>query len=916
MHHIEKQIASASARFRLLARLHRTALVVALCTTLAGVSPVASGAGESPEQARIAVKERMSHVLAARSANGALNLDDEGGLFERFPLIATVGRELYRHDGDVAFLRQVHAASTAHLNAVLARDDADGDFLIDRHTFVPGGRPDLEGAGYNAMFALDMLSLSALCIELKLPVDALYWYQGARTVSARVIEATYDPQSGFFHPCDNSAGRLDGACYPMSAMPAFFRHETGDNIAGAALMNYALTANPGRPHPPYDLLYNSSRFDDTDAAKRLATVALLAVLSTNGLDGTAADLASRDRGTADDDYAAYFESLLDDGGYRTFFPRAHELFVLLAVAHRSGLIHGEKLAELTSNVNLIADQLIAAGMPGKPAGDTDELLAAIRSVYMRISEMREWWRKDELFKPSDRRRIPGFDANAAFDDLAQQAVLVLRDAENIVTRAQARARGFDVQAVLTTEVVSPGDAAMLDINLSALNQPVRIGEITVVCEQNRRTLMKSDEGIVVEPHATRTFEFSYLPRVNTMSMLLPIPVTVEVTLADGQRLRAHFYHSVYISPPVTFALSFPQGDNIRKGALPVELVVHKHVKRPVHATAEWFSPSGLRLEQGHSLDLTIPADTDELSMPLSILPPPNARPGAFPFVLKFFEAGQERGTIRAGVFKHYNWLYAGPFTNAGGLSTRLEPEHGVSLITTYKGARGPVRWATAPESMYGSAGLMNPGRALPKGMIGYLYTAVKSGWDVSTTVTFAAESPAVLMINGDPVVKVGKDELGTYKQVPVVIEKGLNNILVKIAASAGKGVYVQIGGPDDLAADEFNNNLWDLVDGYEEIVERSQDEFEGTSTSRLVTLRYQSTDASSVAVIGSFNGWSPVDTSMRETRDGVWEISLHLPPGRYAYRFLVNNDEQILDPSCSTQEPDGYGGMNSVLFVR
>ena len=159
-------------------------------------------------------------------------------------------------------------------------------------------------------------------------------------------------------------------------------------------------------------------------------------------------------------------------------------------------------------------------------------------------------------------------------------------------------------------------------------------------------------------------------------------------------------------------------------------------------------------------------------------------------------------------------------------------------------------------------------------------------------------------------------EVGPYKRASVVLQQGVNNVLIKVAARDSKNIFFQLGGPDDLAADEFNNDLWELVDGYAEFIARSRNEFDPTATSRLVTLSYTSAAANSVAVIGSFNGWSPVDTSMRRSQNGQWEISLHLPPGRYAYRFLINNDEQVLDPLCSIKEPDGYGGMNSVLFVR
>jgi 1,4-alpha-glucan branching enzyme len=68
--------------------------------------------------------------------------------------------------------------------------------------------------------------------------------------------------------------------------------------------------------------------------------------------------------------------------------------------------------------------------------------------------------------------------------------------------------------------------------------------------------------------------------------------------------------------------------------------------------------------------------------------------------------------------------------------------------------------------------------------------------------------------------------------------------------------------------------------------------------------------------VGSFNGWSPVNSEMRVNKYGEWEINLYLAPGRYTYRFLVDDKVETVDPSSPYTEPDGYGGQNSVLYVQ
>jgi|SRR5206468_4783828 len=91
------------------------------------------------------------------------------------------------------------------------------------------------------------------------------------------------------------------------------------------------------------------------------------------------------------------------------------------------------------------------------------------------------------------------------------------------------------------------------------------------------------------------------------------------------------------------------------------------------------------------------------------------------------------------------------------------------------------------------------------------------------------------------------------------------------------------------------------------------------SPSREVVVRFRDTRATDVRIAGDFNGWVP-DKGVRslieaegETR--IWTKILHLAPGRYQYRYVVDGEWRE-DPD----NPDGVasqvGGRNSVLVVR
>ena len=79
------------------------------------------------------------------------------------------------------------------------------------------------------------------------------------------------------------------------------------------------------------------------------------------------------------------------------------------------------------------------------------------------------------------------------------------------------------------------------------------------------------------------------------------------------------------------------------------------------------------------------------------------------------------------------------------------------------------------------------------------------------------------------------------------------------------------------------------------------------------------TQAGVVFLSGSFNNWgdspasgTPMDD---DDGDGIWTVVVHLEPGKYTYKFVVDG-EWLLDPANPNQEDDGNGNVNSVLYVE
>ena len=72
-----------------------------------------------------------------------------------------------------------------------------------------------------------------------------------------------------------------------------------------------------------------------------------------------------------------------------------------------------------------------------------------------------------------------------------------------------------------------------------------------------------------------------------------------------------------------------------------------------------------------------------------------------------------------------------------------------------------------------------------------------------------------------------------------------------------------------------------------------------------------------VRIAGDFNAWRPGDSDgeMRPTEmDGVWEREFRLPPGRYAYRLVIDG-RWVSDPANPYVENNPYGELNSVVEI-
>ncbi len=98
------------------------------------------------------------------------------------------------------------------------------------------------------------------------------------------------------------------------------------------------------------------------------------------------------------------------------------------------------------------------------------------------------------------------------------------------------------------------------------------------------------------------------------------------------------------------------------------------------------------------------------------------------------------------------------------------------------------------------------------------------------------------------------------------------------------------------------------------------------STDKGIFFQYDAPSAKSVNLAGNFNNWAgtqgsgrfdpTIDPMTDEDGDGIWEIYKELRPGRYQYKYVIDNGTRwVLDPSNPDQGEEG-GFVNSLIIVK
>lgn len=83
-----------------------------------------------------------------------------------------------------------------------------------------------------------------------------------------------------------------------------------------------------------------------------------------------------------------------------------------------------------------------------------------------------------------------------------------------------------------------------------------------------------------------------------------------------------------------------------------------------------------------------------------------------------------------------------------------------------------------------------------------------------------------------------------------------------------------------------------------------------------IHFRFHADEARGIELCGDFNDWLLGANRFVRNGDGLWHADIQCqPPGNYRYKFVIDGQQWIEDPSHGVKEDDGHGGFNSILSI-
>ena len=462
-------------------------------------------------------------------------------------------------------------------------------------------------------------------------------------------------------------------------------------------------------------------------------------------------------------------------------------------------------------------------------------------------------------------------------------------------------------AELDPPVVGQGDRPRLRIRSRSARESASLDTVSA-------TLLWTDGNQLLSP---AQYSFRKIGDREYESEVPPLPKKNGLwqLMIEGLSQRPRISAAVSVVDPVLVSV-LP----IERRGTTVEWAVQlrSQIRIPVNGRVDLEAPLSWTSAPGTSLHYSIePGGANELKF--AVTPDNDVAPGSYPLTWTVWSSKSLIGEYKLQVDRPFAWLRVGPLQITDSetpLDSRYAFDRQIDLAARIQGVEGTTAWTRLPAGRVSPDGFVTvAAEGEPEGLH-YAFTAFVTQ-SHEATIEIESEGPAHVYVNGRRVITMNR--WGGRREAEVEFGSGTNFIIVKLldTISVNARFRFRARDIDGQILRGLGNELEHLLENYAYLARarRADGEVQERQTPRLVPIHFNDPSASTVSVVGTFNGWSPNSTKMSRLEDGTWRVKIRLRPGRFEYKFAVDGTDWIPDPNNPEAVDDGFGGRNSVLVV-
>lgn len=774
----------------------------------------------------------------------------------------------------------------------------------------------------NALATLELYSLHLMASKLEKHEDAIELLSGSRRLSSAVTAAFYNPSRSYFFPLDGD-GNFVISYAPEQLLPLLFEQNLGDGTHQHILQTILILCKTYGREGKFPMITDSMLSDPFLRPVLIDLLYTIPGFSDEMLDAIdsafgAGKAPSQPLKPAYRHWITFW--IGRPSSHRHLFPSWR---VISGLVHLTKMLERESLLEMQMMTEMRADvdsltAILSLHSPGfdsytRALTASNRLLVKISQLTASIKTGAEHWKGLDALKwkrisPRTRRLI-SVSCSLVPDEITRAKVAMSKNL--------ADGTGMKARFHLPKHPILIGRPIEFKVSIKSTTDTLTISRAYLQVDETRKRITGDNEDIVIRPGSPTYIYDGKLPLPPTHRFgVWPLHIYLDFML-NGKRIEFHSLESISVTKAYDISINYPIGRKLAGAPLPILVTLKIKPEHDTRGTVEGSFFKELSCSPKLPARFLVKAGTESTTLPVTVSSSAETPPGTYPFSLSVEYDGKTIGSFEDKLVQPMRWFYLGPLTipsfKPGSIMHYQD-----NLDETYTSTGGrPIKWREVSTGAIDEAG-----RVLPERLIGttsndciLLYTVIKARDRMTASWKFNTPNKSALWINSELALSTEDGTDHTFTGV-IDLRKGINSFLV---ASCRKTVHDRIffelsdqnGLPIHGITNEVDKTI-EQVAGY--VADSDQ---KGLSPDRLreIVLTLEYTNTTQVSVIGSFNNWDPDATIMKKNEHGVWTATLFLSPGRYTYKYLIDGSTKITDPVSDLIEPDGFGGLSSVLVV-